>query len=744
MCTWHMAPVGAKSGSAAPTSAPMENPVYSLSWTPAPEAAAVLHGLIRLIAALIAGFTLVSLIVTVAYPPLSAAAGLARPGTALFLLFGATSLWLHLPTAPRRRWRKPLAALAGVMVLIGITSEYSGWGHYFGFTSPIVVATATLVTLSLLLLERPGWLGRLSWLGANAILAFALFVLIDYLYAFQAEAYRPVFAPVSLGGALAYTGLGLGLLLANVRYLPASALSSQGPGGLMARRMLVPGVTLPLLLLLLLRLAVRNDLTSLDMGYSVVTWALIVSLAVLICQQAATLNRLAAQARGELAEAEAGHLRRIGLAADAAEVFLWELDPQTGLVFPVEPHMRHLGYRPEDVQPTMTWWLSLIHPDDLGHLNAMHEQLLQQGSSDLHEIALRERHKNGEYRWMLTRAKVARRDTHGRPTAVFGVSIDITERRRMAQQLMDTKARLRLAMEVAAVGYWEQDLRSGRVHYSPQWKRLLGYADHELPDQPETLLSRLHPDDVSKAQAQMVATPTTGEPGLPAELRLRHKDGSYRWFLSRTVRAADTSGEFVRLEGVYLDITERKEIEKRIRQVSQHDPLTGLPNRSLFHEFAAPRLASAARNAGWVGVLFVDMDRFKPINDNYGHEVGDEVLKEIARRLRTSVRASDLVGRLGGDEFLVLLTDARSEEAIARAARVCLNRLNRPYRVGELELHTTPSIGISVFPRDGDDFDTLIRKADAAMYEAKHSGRNTFRFYRGEEAGQASEPLRSG
>jgi len=699
---------------------------------------AAVHALLRFVVAAIALFALASLAGAAVLPALIGTQWFAPPGTALFLLLGAASLLLHVRSAPPagRRWRKPLALAAGAVVAIGAASGLTSWGNYFGFNTPIAIAAGSLVTLSLLLLGRRGWLGRLGWLCAGAILAFALFVVIDSLYAFRARNYTAVFEPLPLGAALADAAMGLGLLLGNDRYLPASALGSEGPGGLMVRRMLLPALALPLLLLLVVRLAVRHELIGPDVAYSAATWALILSLAALICYQAAALNRLAAKARGQLAQAEEDYLRRIGLAAESAEVFVWEVDPAHGRVFHNEHYLRHLGYRPEEVEPTVAWWSSLIHPDDLGRVRAMRSQLLDPGG-DLVETELRVRRKSGEYLWLLTRTRVARRDQQGRPVSVFGVSIDVTERREAAQRLAEAQARLRLAMEVAAVGYWEQDLRSGKVYYSTQWKRLLGYTPEELSDQPETLLSRLHPDDQKRARAQLAATPPNGEPGPPAELRLRHKDGEYRWFLSRTVRTAGESGELTRLQGVYLDITERKEIEKRIRQVSQHDPLTGLPNRALLHEFTAPRLAAAARNGSGAAVLFVDMDRFKPINDRYGHEAGDEVLKEIARRLRSSVRESDLVGRLGGDEFLVVLTDLRSDEAVERVARLCIKRLDKPYMVGELELRTTPSIGISVFPRDGHDFDALIRAADAAMYEAKRSGRNTFRFYRPERGQQA-------
>jgi diguanylate cyclase (GGDEF)-like protein len=171
----------------------------------------------------------------------------------------------------------------------------------------------------------------------------------------------------------------------------------------------------------------------------------------------------------------------------------------------------------------------------------------------------------------------------------------------------------------------------------------------------------------------------------------------------------------------------------RLRQSAvlsaQHDALTGLPNRQLTYEFAEQLLAGARRGAAGCAVLFIDMDRFKPINDTYGHAVGDAVLKEIARRLRACVRKEDIVGRLGGDEFLVVLSHVHEAVDAGKAAQHIIDLLGKPYLVGALELHSSPSIGIARFPDDGDDIEQIIRNADIAMYLAKENGRHTFRFF---------------
>ncbi|NEX64064.1 EAL domain-containing protein [Noviherbaspirillum sp. 17J57-3] len=189
------------------------------------------------------------------------------------------------------------------------------------------------------------------------------------------------------------------------------------------------------------------------------------------------------------------------------------------------------------------------------------------------------------------------------------------------------------------------------------------------------------------------------------------------------------------------DITERKLAAERLRLAAQHDHLTGLPNRALVYEMGDQLLSATRRSRNFAAVMFFDLDRFKPINDTYGHEAGDKMLQEVAARLQSTVRGSDLVGRIGGDEFVAILPNIPNQDDVLHAATHLLKRLGEPYRIDHLELRTSPSIGISIFPTDGGNLDTLIRNADAAMYHAKHRGRNTFQFFTAEINRQAEHTL---
>ncbi|WP_166260631.1 sensor domain-containing protein [Marinobacter salicampi] len=201
-------------------------------------------------------------------------------------------------------------------------------------------------------------------------------------------------------------------------------------------------------------------------------------------------------------------------------------------------------------------------------------------------------------------------------------------------------------------------------------------------------------------------------------------DGRQAWLEVRAYPSLDGG-----LSIFFRDITERKLADEEMRHASLHDPLTGLPNRAMLFEYAAHLLPHNLRASQVAAVLFLDLDRFKPINDTHGHDIGDKVLKEVSERLSRTLRAEDLVVRMGGDEFVVLLQDISASVYAAEVARHIISKVSEPYQVGELALSVSTSIGISIFPRDGQDIDTLVSHADAAMYQAKQEGRNNFQFY---------------
>ncbi|RFA26780.1 hypothetical protein CAI21_15955 [Alkalilimnicola ehrlichii] len=430
--------------------------------------------------------------------------------------------------------------------------------------------------------------------------------------------------------------------------------------------------------------------------------------------------------------------RRLELAVEAAELYLWQYDPASDEFRQEERIEIALGYAPGELGHSLEWWLGFVHPEDYQRDYPLWRAFLR-GETAFFLAEFRIRHKQGQWRWLQSRAKVTEWGEQGTPAKVMGVMLDITERKEAELTLRATEAKLQLAANISGLGVWEWNRQTDEIYFSPEWRRQLGCNEQDLPNRMDAWLSRLHPDDRERVIERLRRCRWGPEPPFELEYRIRHRDGAYRWIALRGLGIIDeTTGSVIRVTGTAVDVTERKRHEQRIRHESQRDKLTGLLNRVLLDEFAGPLLATARRNGGRIAVLFVDMDRFKPINDTYGHDAGDAVLKEVAQRLSDSVRRGDLVGRIGGDEFVVVLSQVQTDEDIAKVAQHCVDNLALPYRFGAHELYTSSSVGISVYPRDGQDIDALITCADRAMYIAKKSGRNRFRFFT-EQANQALE-----
>jgi diguanylate cyclase (GGDEF)-like protein/PAS domain S-box-containing protein len=217
--------------------------------------------------------------------------------------------------------------------------------------------------------------------------------------------------------------------------------------------------------------------------------------------------------------------------------------------------------------------------------------------------------------------------------------------------------------------------------------------------------------------------------GHEMEVRRRKKSGETFWASLSLSRSVDASGRVIGLTGFLTDISDRKHAEERIHNLAYYDTLTGLPNRTLLCELADKALARASRNGKQLALLFIDLNRFKPINDTLGHEIGNRLLQEVARRLRDAVRSEDAVARLGGDEFVVGLLEITRREQAGAVAEKLLNILDAPFFIDEHELRIGGSIGISIYPDDGADSETLLRLADIAMYRTKQGDHGGFAFY---------------
>jgi diguanylate cyclase (GGDEF)-like protein len=286
---------------------------------------------------------------------------------------------------------------------------------------------------------------------------------------------------------------------------------------------------------------------------------------------------------------------------------------------------------------------------------------------------------------------------------------------------------LEQSQRAAQIGAWEMDIATGALHWTAQTHRLHGTSPETFTPSWDSAMRFFPPDHAAVLRAAFERTLRTGEPW---DLELELATAANRRIWVRSTGAVERrQGVPSKAWGSFQDITARRLSEDQIARLAHYDELTGLPNRNLFASHLAHALTRARRLSQSVALLFIDLDRFKHINDALGHDVGDEVLKIVGERLSEALRASDLLARLGGDEFVVIAEDVAQSEAIAALASKLIAAVDRPIKVGGHEFTLTASLGISLFPKDGTDVQTLLKNADTAMYRAKEQGRNGFQFY---------------
>ena len=302
---------------------------------------------------------------------------------------------------------------------------------------------------------------------------------------------------------------------------------------------------------------------------------------------------------------------------------------------------------------------------------------------------------------------------------------DVTGHQREQQVAKRQQERLALAAAGSNDGLWEWDLATQEFYASGRWKAMLGLDGEPLLGRPDEWLGRVHPEDVA-ALKEALDTHLAGKTEhLRHEHRILHEDGTYRWFLCHAVASRSASRRSVRIGGSLTDTTERTQVQERLRSAGFLDSLTGLCNRAVFVEGIGRRLAESKqrRTGGRFALLYLDLDRFKIVNDSLGHLVGDELLIAVSRRLESCVRAGDSLARLGGDEFAILVNSlAEDQQANAMAFRI-QEALRAPFSIGGREVFTSASIGIAFGPAQYADPDEIMRDADTAMYHAKSRGK---------------------
>lgn len=416
---------------------------------------------------------------------------------------------------------------------------------------------------------------------------------------------------------------------------------------------------------------------------------------------------------------------RLAQAQRIARMGHWEWRPLTGQLHINNGTLRALGFDPDQHNPlpTLDAYFARLSDADRDRLSAQLDEV-----QDFQRTEVEAEHvfncRDGNPRMVVLRAE-AQTDRHGRLNRVVGMVQDVTERRR-------AEAQLRLiakAVEQAAEAMVILDASGTIISVNPAFTRITGYAGAEAAGRlMDELLHRptgRHDDAFFRRVVGFLLADGHWEGEVWA---LRKNGEVFPELLSISV-IRDDNDSVANYVGVFNDITDQKEQEDRLKQLALYDSLTGLPNRTLWREHLEQAMTRSARQQRKIAVLFCDLDRFKPVNDTFGHEVGDQLLKQVADRLRSAVRASDLVSRLGGDEFVVVLESIASEADAGQVAHKIVDAIGNPFFVGKYDIDIGTSVGIAFYPDHGDKARTLLRRADQALYQAKEAGRNGYQVW---------------
>jgi diguanylate cyclase (GGDEF)-like protein/PAS domain S-box-containing protein len=304
------------------------------------------------------------------------------------------------------------------------------------------------------------------------------------------------------------------------------------------------------------------------------------------------------------------------------------------------------------------------------------------------------------------------------------------ERHRSEEALRESEERYALAIRGANDGLWDWNLESGALYLSPRWKMMLGYGIYEVSERPDDWFQKVHPDDIDELRSALQAHFEGDDEHFEHEHRMLTRGGEIRWMLTRGVAVRNEDGTVIRMAGSLTDVTARKLAEQQLVYDAFHDGLTGLANRALFIDRLSVVLAARRRQPhSRFAVLFLDLDRFKNINDSLGHTTGDKLLQDIARRIEKTLRPGDTIARLGGDEFAILLSHVEDLGVAVHVAERIQEIISTSVVIGGHEVYVTASIGIAISSEETRGPEDILRDADIAMYRAKAAGRARYEVF---------------
>ena len=384
------------------------------------------------------------------------------------------------------------------------------------------------------------------------------------------------------------------------------------------------------------------------------------------------------------------------------------------------------GYRPEELlDNSRISYEEIEHPEDRARVREEIAAALTENRRFFVEYRIQCR--DGEIRWVWERG-VGIYDDAGSIVTLEGFVENVTERKLSTQALQQAERSFRSIFENATEGIFQTSPDGRYLNVNPALAHIYGFSTGaELIASIGDIQHQIYTDPARRAEFMRLMQ----EGGVVTNFvsEIRRKSGDRIWISENARAVRDEAGKLLFYEGTVEDVTESKLNQEKLEHLANHDPVTGLPNRLLMNDRLRQMMLNAQRSNSIVAVALVDLDHFKLINDTFGHNCGDQLLQTMAHRMLACVRESDTVVRLGGDEFVLLLSGIGRGEAMSQVTQRVLQAIARPSQIEGRELSVSCSVGVSIFPRDGRDVQTLLKNADTAMYKAKEFGRNNFQFY---------------
>jgi len=450
----------------------------------------------------------------------------------------------------------------------------------------------------------------------------------------------------------------------------------------------------------------------------------------LVWSLSSSKNRAEAKAEfmnKELSETEF----RLKSALSGAEHGVWDWDNLTNSVTFDTKWKSMLGYADDEIKNEFSEWKRLLHPEDWKHAESAIADFVS-GKTNIYNLEQRLKSKDGQWLWILCRGDAVSWTEDGRVVRSIGTHTDITEQKNLELALTESDQRFRGAFETAAMGIALVGLGGEWIEVNPSLLNMLQYSEEELLKL--TFQDITHPEDLNLDLEHLTALLAGEIKSYQMEKRYFCKDGSTVWAFLSVSMVVDAKGKPVHFVSQIENITVRKELQKQVLHQASHDELTGLPNRRFLRDRLEHTYELSHRYKRPFALMYIDIDHFKLVNDEFGHDVGDDLLIWLATKLKSCLRSTDTLARQGGDEFVLILSEIKSPEDATLIANNIFKAISDEFSGGILKRSVSLSIGIAISdPKSDDSIEDLLRKADVALYQVKRAGRNAFKYYKDDD-----------